>query len=387
MRDRPLSLPILLSFNELGWIAVFAMALFWLHLLSEHAKEPTWEVDYRAATNQVAGLELACLTHSNEVVRLTFELHAQSKLLARTRHELGEREKALADAQARLREAAEEREQLARQLARLQQQEKEQARRRTELETELERARRLVEDLHARLAGFEVERAELERQLARLQEQVQNCLTNQAGVRQELVGLRGGSEGGRIRRVVFLLDRSASMNEGGRWEAALQVVRVWLKHLPVEECSLITFSDRVMAFPPGGGMVRVDRDETSREELLAQVARLRPSGHTATLDAFKAAYAYPGVDTIVFFTDGEPFVPGGVKATSRSDQEAEDETLVGKAQRQSAGTRHMEEVLRLVTQYAHIPVNVVALGNYFQKRQSDFLLEIARRTGGAFVGR
>lgn len=371
-RNRLLSLPILLSFNELGWIAVFAMALFWFHLLSHRQDDRTWEKEYRAATNEVRQLQLGNLTYSNEVARLTAEAEVQSNLLAQARRDLRDREVRLADAAARLARAAEE-------LERLRDREKQEPSRLAILEQELADARNVHEELRLRLAGLEEEKR-------RLQEKLAQSTTGQAGIRQELVGLRGGVEG-RMKRVVFLLDRSASMAEGNRWEDALQVIRAWLKHLPVEECALVTFNDRPMPFPRSGGMLTVGSDETARENLLAQVSRLRPAGHTATLDAFKAAYGYPGLDTIIFFTDGEPYVPGGVKASAQSEDEAQDETQVGKAQRQSMGSRHMDEVLRLVSQRAHIPVNVVALGSYFQKRQSDFLLELARRTGGAFIGR
>jgi hypothetical protein len=44
-------------------------------------------------------------------------------------------------------------------------------------------------------------------------------------------------------------------------------------------------------------------------------------------------------------------------------------------------------VRELVRKHRHIPVNVVGIGEYFEKSFADFLRDIANTTGGEFIGR
>jgi len=181
-------------------------------------------------------------------------------------------------------------------------------------------------------------------------------------VRSELLGLRGSLD-----RAVFLVDRSGSMNEGGRWEDAIATIRTWLEHLPVQEAALITFSDRVDAFPANGQMLRMDDD--GRRLLIERLSGTRPAGLTNTFDALEAAYRYAPVDAFVLFTDGAPN-PGGSAGPGRGDARA---------------------VLELITQkrsrHPELRIHTVGIGEYFNAPMRDFLLGAASITDGTFIGR
>lgn len=75
---------------------------------------------------------------------------------------------------------------------------------------------------------------------------------------------------------------------------------------------------------------------------------------------------------------------GKISKTGFCDQERS-ELIQGDREKISA--QLVKAILTLSLQHTNVPVNAVALGDYFQEAQSKFLLELARRTGGAFLGR
>ena len=197
-------------------------------------------------------------------------------------------------------------------------------------------------------------------------------------VPQELLNLKG-----RMNNVAILLDQSASMEEQGRWTNTVDVVATWLKHLTIKKCVLILFSDSVETIPENGGMVSISPAE--RDRLISRVRALTPRGNTATVAALSTVYdkylstdTNSSVDTIILFTDGKPFVPRAGRGTGR-DGFGSDAASISRD--------HMRQAVALVRKHADLPINVVGLGDYFDRDQAEFLLELKNTTGGAFLGR
>ena len=71
------------------------------------------------------------------------------------------------------------------------------------------------------------------------------------------------------------------------------------------------------------------------------------------------------IDMIVLFTDGAP--NNGVDFEFRREV--------------------ADKVIAVCQEHPRIPVNVVAMGDYFNKDFSGFLLSLTTPSGGAFVGR
>ncbi len=215
------------------------------------------------------------------------------------------------------------------------------------------------------------ERDRLRQELAQQRVQQQRALQAELAVRKELVDLRG-----ELGRTVFVVDRSMSMAyprpgvSGGDnpWQQVHQVVETWVNYLPVREARLIVFSTEVEVFPAAPELflaLHGEQGAANRRRLLNHLAALRPGGATNTLAALQQAYRCPGVDTIVLFTDGAPNL-GGTHFDPRA----------------------AAAVLALCRQHGKsVPVNVVALGDYFQPQLASFLLNITDISGGVFIGR
>ncbi len=221
--------------------------------------------------------------------------------------------------------------------------------------------------------------------------------TDENQVRLDLVDIRGD-----LNRVAILVDRSTSMLRHGKytaadgvpkerigqskedpakWDDVRRVVKDWINYLPMRESVLVMFSGKVSVFPKDRSwrvMTPENRDAAIRD-LYAD--ENYPSGATDTLEALKTAFRYPGLETIILFTDGRPDVDG--KTSAEFMVEIHSFVATENAARQSKGGR-------LVT------INTVALGE-FDVRQSDdpegdlpmlsFLIKLAEDTKGAFTAR
>ncbi|MFO7906588.1 MAG: vWA domain-containing protein [Planctomycetota bacterium] len=152
-------------------------------------------------------------------------------------------------------------------------------------------------------------------------------------------------------------------------EHARGVVATWLEHLAIGECLLVCFSTDVSVFPEDGTFleVRGTAGAANRKRLLDAIEQTKPQDRTNTLLALETAYRYPNLDTVILFTDGEPNSPTG--GSNQFDSEI------------------AERIHALCGKHGDIPVNTVGLGDYFKPKLSEFLIRVARETGGSFLGR
>lgn len=207
-------------------------------------------------------------------------------------------------------------------------------------------------------------------------------LLGEGQFRKELINLKGG-----LTNVVILLDASASMTEKGRlqkprWEEAQSVIEAWLKYLPIQRCALVIFSDVSKPYTTGpqGRPDFWEMSDASRTNLVQFIRRREPEGNTGTWSALVSTYNdFPKADTIILFTDGKPYVPRSNTGNTRDG--------IGTSDAASISREEMKRVLALVSGHTNVPINVVALGDYFEKEQANFLLELCRTTGGSFLGR
>jgi hypothetical protein len=184
-------------------------------------------------------------------------------------------------------------------------------------------------------------------------------------LRQELLGIPGN-----LRNVVFVVDCSSSMNEGGRWEDAKRTVAAWITHLPVERAVLILFSGGPVFVPselsseklfPQNSRELVIVDDAMRGRMAAELGAIRPHAGTSAYAALRRALEFKDLDAIVLFTDGAPDSPAEVK-------------------RFIEGWRSSEEGRRT-------RLHTVGVGDYFNRESGGFLRELARIGDGAFIGR
>jgi predicted nucleic acid-binding Zn-ribbon protein len=283
-----------------------------------------------------------------EVARLEEDLRARETQLAEAR-------KTLARVQGQLRSALAARLELEKEKARL---EKVLAgvsnlpTRVKEIQKQLVEARAKA-DLVQKQANARVEDLETALKTARSREKQ---------VHKELIGLEG-----KLHKVVLIFDASGSMNTGERWPAAIQVVETWLRHLEVDECALLVFSTDVSVFPREGGYLNLRGEEAAknRTDMINWLKHFKPAGGTNTLAALRKAYKYRAVDTIILFTDG---APNDGKSSAYDLQ-------IGR------------QIFQECAKHKDIPVNTIGLGDYFKDELSHFLMEVARITGGTFLGR
>lgn len=166
----------------------------------------------------------------------------------------------------------------------------------------------------------------------------------------ELIGLNGD-----CKRVIFLFDTSGSM-QCESFPEYRALLSLWIQRLDFEKFNVISFSDAPTLWTPGGC---AHASPATRGSATQHVATLGPEGGTATLAALKEAFALPDVDTVVLFSDGAP-------------TDAEPSEIL--AQMQNINQRQ-------------VPINVVAVGNYFKEDYGMFLRELAQQHGGVFLGR
>jgi len=232
--------------------------------------------------------------------------------------------------------------------------------------SDLDRKAAEIDSLTKKRDSLAKERDDWKQKAEDLEEFHRTYVEKRLTVHRELVGLNG-----KLHNVAVLFDVSGSMaekiGEQSRWDEARSVVETWLEHLAVNQCVLILFGTDVRTVP-SDGTLRPIKTEEDRDELIAGLTGVVPSGRTNTFEAMERAYKYD-IDTIILFTDGAPNKPSGGQGGSDPEE--------------------VKRIYRLCEQQAQreIPVNTVGLGNYFDAELSAFLRKLAADTGGTYRGR
>lgn len=325
--------------------------------------------ELRLITDALAKERDASAVLRSEVERLTDLLKDSERRLA-----------ALADAEGRIRRLEQELKEAAARELELESERKLLAERIKTLEEEVAEARATVEAARAQLKEVQALLAESRAELEKLRSDLAALRAENDGLRGKLSSIgRGEAElrrqllglDGTLGRVVFVLDRSGSMdvkdNRTGRdrWSDAISTIDAWLRYLAVDEAALVVFSGGVDVFPPDGRWVAIPQE--GPDPLLEGLKDLTPTGATNTLDALRRAYRYPGVEVVILFTDGAP-------DTGRD-----------------GGVGTAEDILRFVGNQkaagSKVRIHTVGIGDYFSPRMRDFLLRLSGETGGTFIGR
>lgn len=209
---------------------------------------------------------------------------------------------------------------------------------------------------------------------------------SEISLRRELVGFMGD-----LQRVAFLIDHSQSMKN--RWEPTKKTIMNWISALDIKECIVITFSspELVKKYPKESRSIYTlsgDEKQQSIDEIRQVLQTTKPRGRTDTYKALREAYAFPGIDTIVLFTDGAPYVGESYEFNGRSMQREPDaEKRTNEGDVYIYDNFWIKEAEKICLQNNHIPVNVVGVGNFFDPVFADFLLQLAKISKGSFLGR
>ncbi|MBM4051536.1 MAG: VWA domain-containing protein [Planctomycetes bacterium] len=126
-------------------------------------------------------------------------------------------------------------------------------------------------------------------------------------------GFGGGSGGGTTffgvqgtgRRVAFIVDKSGSMSRGSRMDRARAEVTAAVWGLPDYAKVCVLFYDTTVVSPPGFDAFTRLRG-ASRDDFVAFLAGMRPSGDTSPIGAFRRAFGQgERPDLVYFLSDGE----------------------------------------------------------------------------------
>jgi Mg-chelatase subunit ChlD len=376
----------LITLAELAWLAAFALLFAYRGKVGELGR---LHRAHAVATNQVAQLQSDLQLRAPDIFKLRQDYTAATNKVAQLQAQL-------ADLEAQLDQTASEglRVALQRRIKELEKADAERQAAEVALREELARAQAETTRLAARLAAMPPDAEQLQSELeasraklAEAEERLKAALASNAqlaegqrqrevgeySVRRELTGLPDGD----LQRVVFLVDISSSMRNSPAWQSARKLIRTWLEFLPVEECALVTFSDDANGFPEEGyhRVRQADGTELAgqRERLLKAFDEAGRGTYTDLLKGLRRAYQYPAADVLVLFTDGHPRV------------RAESERAVA------------EGILKEVAKHPGIPILTVALGSYEIENEGGprpkinapvaFLKELAKQSGGSFMGR
>lgn len=229
------------------------------------------------------------------------------------------------------------------------------------LEDEIGLSKNRVRELEKEAQASESQIRELETKIAavsnanaRFELQEQDRLAREGDVRQELLGLTG-----EMGNAVFLMDRSQTMGESGRWAEAVSTLKTWLQHLPVQNAAVIAFGGgQLEAFPSRDYARRSAGEFTS---VLAELDGLETGGATNTHEAIEQAFRYDDLDAVILFTDGRPDGKYGAKDV-------------------------LELVENLREFRPNVKLHVIGVGDYFDGPMKRFLLGLREAGGGKFIG-
>lgn len=249
----------------------------------------------------------------------------------------------------------------------------------TELQQQLDQLNRDLGDLRPKYADLQRYQNEavpwIQNAEARLAK-FEQVINQEKSLRQELLNLRGD-----FSRVVFVIDISGSMSDkaasqlgrpnwgddGQPWTYVRNQVNSWLKNLPVDSFRLVCFNHELHEFP--SSTESWVQGEIWREKAAQYLTSCTPTGGTNTEQALLRALQWKPT-AVVLFTDGAPSKPSG-----------------GQERKWELDPAQMDSIPKLLSSHDHrVPVNVIAVSNYFDKDLGGFLQRIAAVTGGGFVG-
>lgn len=153
---------------------------------------------------------------------------------------------------------------------------------------------------------------------------------------------------GKMRNVVFIFDTSASMKER-RFAKYRDRLKDLVHSYPFKNFNIVRFGGTV---EPWHENDLKKATTVNRNNAADFIQTFTPKGGTPTLQAIKAAYAFPGVDTIVIYTDGLPSVSGEQAA-----------------------------VIQYAKSKKHVIVNTRSIGAEDHRK---FMRDLAKATGGNF---
>lgn len=268
----------------------------------------------------------------------------------------------------------------------------------SESNADLQSARRQLSDFAKQVDKLQAELSELQklysaamRELTDVKRRADSHEISERTFGQTLLGIR--SRNNLLRRVIFVVDRSGSMtrssnnSDGSRWDYVCDEIERWLTLLPLGEAQLILFNHEVDVYPAAGKFVTISSrvsGENAGAKLLVDVLRnTTPDDGTNTAEALRQAYLASNVDAIFLFTDGVSMLKAEINTTSEDYKALQDEVL--------------QIIANEKSQADSPPINVIGLGDYFSTRLSGpgqvhmpfgvFLMEVAQRSGGTFLGR
>ena len=367
---RGFGLPLFISFNELAWLAVVGVVLIAAPQLAKGKQQTSNLPEEKKEQSQSSKQEPEPTFTEEDKLR---------NQLTETKQELAEEQNQLEKVEQNLAAAKSKKAELEKQLKSMEQERDRALAEKRKMRDQLEKLREHLEEtkrklevaeskkyeLLAKINALEKQLEETAQELAKTQNQLEETkqkLTKAQNqpermeqvVRKELLGLKGELE-----HVGILLDRSASMKKGNRWQESIKIVETWLSLLPIENCFLIPYNDTPYTFQtnkylPVSGTNGIKR----REWLIQQIRDIQPTGGTHIIKALEKAYEYPNLQTIILFTDGR-----------------------------SGNTEKIRQLCRNEKQRRGVTVNVVAIGDYFEEKIGEFLRNVAKETGGAFIGR
>ena len=236
-----------------------------------------------------------------------------------------------------------------------------------QMNAELRRTNSALVATNRELEGRQEANSNLVARLQATNSQLEEVVSADVSIRRELTGLPPGE----LSNVVFVFDTSLSMKRSPGWKESVNLVRLWLEHLPVTECALVMFDDQVRPFPSSGGYQPI-RDSKTRhmlpdkqKELIKWFDRC-PSGNTSDLLA-ALSYVYrnlPSARHIIIFSDGRPQAVGDGISAQRT------------------------KIENLVMHHKDIPITCIGVNDYYKEPSAvTFLKTLSLKTKGTFMGR
>ncbi|MEY4568525.1 MAG: Chromosome partition protein Smc [Planctomycetota bacterium] len=214
----------------------------------------------------------------------------------------------------------------------------------------------------------------------------------QRRINNRLVGL-----GGKLEKVVFMVDVSKSMQNGkglngetiNNWGPAVETIERWINGLDVKSAALIVFGETAE--------IRVNMqplEQGGREKILKALKSITPNAEaTNFLAAFEKAYELSNLDTIIVFSDGLPSVDV-LGRRIQMDRKRENETKEQFAVRSTAmledNVKRVLEVHKRISDKAKlhrgVAINVIGLGaGVYTEKTGNLLNNLALDNGGIFL--